>query len=142
MHGHMTMPVKRHALVHRVSWEMHVGPIPDGMLVCHKCDNPPCVRPDHLFLGSDADNLRDMAIKGRAGSVVHPEKLLRGDAWKAAHPLPEDCIAGHPKTPENKNKFGQCIPCKRDHGREAMRRRTAAFKAAGLNSRGTGPIAL
>ncbi len=50
---------------HRVSWELHNGPIPAGMLVCHRCDNPPCVRPSHLFLGTQADNAIDRERKSR-----------------------------------------------------------------------------
>lgn len=50
---------------HRYSWQLANGPIPAGMEICHTCDTPPCVRPDHLFLGTHRDNARDMTAKGR-----------------------------------------------------------------------------
>lgn len=52
---------------HRVSWRIHYGEIPGKLFVCHKCDVPACVRPDHLFLGTASDNMQDAARKGRIG---------------------------------------------------------------------------
>ena len=56
---------ERLALTHRVAWELTNGPIPEGLCVCHRCDNPPCCNPEHLFLGTYADNIHDMIAKGR-----------------------------------------------------------------------------
>jgi DNA-binding XRE family transcriptional regulator len=57
-----------HIYAHRVAWEPTHGPIPPGLHVCHRCDNPPCVRPEHLFVGTIKDNMRDRSAKGRGYS--------------------------------------------------------------------------
>lgn len=73
---------------HRIAWLIVNGPIPDGLLVCHNCpgqDNPLCVRPDHMFLGTHTDNMQDCARKGRTTkgdrhySHTHPEARPRGE---------------------------------------------------------------
>ena len=56
---------RRKTYVHRIAWELTNGPIPDGLEVCHTCDNPPCCNPDHLFLGTHQENIQDSVEKGR-----------------------------------------------------------------------------
>jgi len=70
---------RRTDYAYRVSWRLHNGDVPAGMDVCHRCDVPICVNPDHLFLGTRQDNLQDMVMKGRQGR----HGRLRGEA----HPM-------------------------------------------------------
>jgi hypothetical protein len=86
---------KKRVLAHRVAYEIEHGPIVPGKLVCHRCDNPRCVRASHLFLGTAKDNAADMVAKGRHRSTRgaahfsrrHPELYQRGSAaFASRHP--------------------------------------------------------
>ena len=74
-HGYGRMKVNgRNVGAHRIGWELINGPIPSGKRILHSCDNPPCQNPDHWFLGSQLDNMRDMAQKNRSG-IRHSTNL-------------------------------------------------------------------
>lgn len=71
-YGRMTVD-HRMANAHRVAYELFVGSIPFGLVVCHHCDNPPCCNPEHLFVGTPRDNTLDAKAKGRLGGQMWEE---------------------------------------------------------------------
>lgn len=96
------------ARAHRASYEAFVGPIATGLCVCHKCDVPACVNPQHLFLASHRDNILDAVRKGRLGQQKKTQ-----------------CNRGHDFTVDNTRINGNgarvCITCQRTRSREHMR---------------------
>lgn len=71
---------KKRLYAHRAAFELWKHPIPDGMFVCHRCDNPRCFNPDHLFLGTQTDNMRDQVAKGRHYTGERPRGSGHGNA--------------------------------------------------------------
>ena len=88
---------------HRLAWTLKYGKVPSGLLVCHRCDNPSCVNPLHLFVGSYADNERDKVKKGR-----HPETART--ACRYGHPL-----SGRRLAHGRRNRY--CRTCNADYNR-------------------------
>ena len=97
---------------HRLAWEIANGPIPEGMSVCHRCDNPPCCNVEHLFLGAPKDNMADKMRKGRGN---HATGAATGDGRKT------HCPQGHPYDAANTyvtpKGYRQCRECVRAAGR-------------------------
>lgn len=111
----------RRIKAHRASWRLANGEIPEGKEVCHSCDNPRCVNPRHLFLGSHSENMKDARAKGRQ-PIPHELGFIPHNALKT------HCKRGHPFTPENTytNSHGNrgCRICQRMHDAEYRARKS------------------
>ena len=101
-YGRMRINNKKYS-AHRVSYTLHKGEIPNGLYICHTCDNPSCVNPEHLWAGTAQDNCLDKAKKKR-----HPKQ-------KVTH-----CPKGHEYTPENtgRDPHRYCKECKKENAKK------------------------
>ena len=101
--------------VHRMAWREANGEIPKGMLVLHKCDTPACYNPDHLFLGTQHDNMRDCASKGRAANHnTYKTHCLRGHAFDEVN------------TNYRPDGRRRCRQCAREDAKRRARKKVAA----------------
>ena len=107
--------IRKNLFAHRLSYEIHIGPIPPGLWVLHHCDNPPCTNPEHLFLGTPLDNMLDAVAKRRN---FNSKK--------------EHCSEGHPFSEANTRWYRNqryCRICHAANERKRQRKQSALLAA-------------
>jgi hypothetical protein len=122
-YGKMPRKVEGERAAHRISWRLARGAIPEGLHVLHKCDNRACVNPDHLYLGTNTENIGDMIRRKRHRTVLSPEETLRGEVnpmakLTDAQVVEIRALAGVMRQRDIATKFGIC----EDYVSQLMRR--------------------
>lgn len=115
-YGRVSTHGRNRVAAHRFSYLVAFGEIPVGMVVCHKCDNPPCVRPDHLFAGTQLDNIRDCIKKGRRDESGRIQSILRAGENSVSAKLNWETVRAIRANVPKRGVLNYCREISKKHG--------------------------